>query len=799
MSLRFQLPWVISLAIPLIILLFVLLRLELVKYKDAEAKKKWQEGKLQRRKMQMFLWISRSLIVLFILLAIASPYALKQITTAGDQSVTILADKSRSFELFDPGIAPMLEEELSKYFPVQLKYVGLDETSAIGDGVLGSIRGNDNLILVTDGHANVGRSLTDIITYASSVNSTVNAVKLTPKKTDLAVEMIGPRRTVSDVDNNFIVEVDNPSGKEFQLTVTVDGKEVINKRTSETTHSFNKAFKQGVHKIIATIGVNDMFSQNNVFYKTVEVLDKPSVLYVSMQESPLLKVLKELYKVTVVQNVPENLGPFSTVILNDVPGFLPEDVEQLSNYVIEGNGLVAIGGDRSYNFGNYENEFIETLLPVVVGTGGRKEGEINVVLVIDISGSTGKRLTASGSKKVDVEKAQTLSLLSDFRPEDIVGVVAFNINAFTISEPVSLRENHDQLVDKILSLQDGGGTVIGAGIKRAMEMLADRPGSNNIVIISDGKTKHQRATFDIAAEAAEHGMRIYTIGIGKDTHVKIMQEISRLGRGAYFEPTQAQRLRIMFGRPPETLEGVPSDRFALVIMDNGHFITRNLDLNASISGFNQVVPKSSAQLLMSTHNGFPVLVVWRFGLGRVVSLATDDGSRYAGELLSPKKSEILSRSINWAIGDLNRRAPQFVDIKDTYIDRPVEVTVKRSTTPETDVVQLSKTDENIYTGIYTPTKIGFVDLLGTTIAVNYNTEYRDVGLNPKLNETVIATGGRMLDPNDVKEIVEQIKLNSKRIKIDNIFYRWPFLMLALLIFLVEVCFRRVIENRNLFK
>lgn len=797
--LKFQMPWIISLAIPTVILLFILLRVELVKFKDPDAKKRWAETKPQRRRMQLFLWVSRSLIVLLILMAVASPYALKQITTAGDQSVTILADKSRSFEVFDEDIAPRLEKELSSYFPVQLKYVAIDETSAVGDGLLGAVRGNDNIILVTDGHANVGRDLSDVIAYASSVNSTVNAVALRPERTDLSVEVAGPRRTVSDVDNKFVVQVDNPSGKEFRLVVTVDGREVLNKRTVEPAHSFTRAFSQGVHRIIARAEADDLFEENNVFYKTVEVLEKPRVLFVSMKESPLLKILNELYQVTAVKSVPENLAPFSAVILNDIPGFLTEDVDRLSEYVIDGNGLFVIGGDRSYNFGQYENEFIETLLPAVVGTGGRKEGEINAVLVIDISGSTGKRLTDAGSKKVDVEKAQAISLLSDFKPDDTVGIVAFNVNAFTISEPVKLSENQDQLVDKILTLKDGGGTVIAAGIKRAMEMLADQPGSSNIVIISDGKTKHQRATFDIAAEAAEYGMRVYTVGIGKDTHKRNMREIASLGRGAYFEPTQAQRLRIMFGRPPETAEGVPSERYALVLMDNSHFITRDLDLNATVSGFNQVVPKSSAQLLMSTHNGFPILVVWRFGLGRVVTFATDDGSRYAGELLSPKKSEIISRSINWAIGDLNRRAPHFVDIKDTHIDKPAEVTVKRSSEPENDLVELSKTDENIYQGTYRPDRTGFVELLGTTIAVNYNTEYLDIGLNPELNETVAATGGKMLDPDDVKEIVEHIKVTSKRMKTENVFYRWPFLLAALIIFLVEVCTRRVIENRNLFK
>ena len=72
----------------------------------------------------------------------------------------------------------------------------------------------------------------------------------------------------------------------------------------------------------------------------------------------------------------------------------------------------------------------------------------------------------------------------------------------------------------------------------------------------------------------------------------------------------------------------------MVILDNTHFITYNLSVDALISGYNYVLPKPSARILVTTNKNIPVLVGWRFGLGRVVVLGTDDGGRWAGELLN---------------------------------------------------------------------------------------------------------------------------------------------------------------------
>ena len=796
-ALTFTEPWIIGLFIPLLLLLFLMLAIRFVRFKDKKTQEEYEKTKSERARGRVFVGILRALAILCLLVAIAGPFAVQQVVTPGDQTVTVLADISKSFEIFDTSVAPRLKDRIDKYFPTQIRYVATDETSAIGDGVLANIKGNDNILLVSDGNNNYGRNLDDIIYYASTLNSTVNAIKMSPVKNDVSIQVLGPRKTVSDVENSFTVQVDNPSNLQYHLVVDVDGKRVVEKTTTEEIIPFSSKFTEGVHKITASVNVNDHFKQNNIFYKTIEVLDKPNILFISVKESPMLKILNELYNVEKKQMLPDSLDKYHAVILNDMPGLINSDVDLLSEFVIDGNGLIVLGGETSYNFGDYEDTLLETLLPVNIGTGGRKEGDINTVLCIDISGSTGKAFSQSGAKKVDVEKAQALSILKDFKPTDNVGVLAFNVNAFLLSGVSPLESKYQEVANKILTLQDGGGTVISTALKSAAEILIGAEGTKNIVVISDGKTKHLQETFRTAEQLADFGIRIYTVGIGKDTHVRNLEEIARLGRGNYFEPDQSQRLRILFGRPPETEEGKPMQYYPIVPVDNAHFITKDLDINASIGGYNQVVPKSAAQHLVSTIDGSPVVVVWRFGLGKVVTIATDDGSKYAGPLLRPQNSQLISRSINWAVGDLARRSVYFVDAKDTYVDKPIEITVKSQSMPSDPKIELSKIDKDLYSGVFHPTNAGFIDILGTTIAVNYNSEYADVGINPLLEEAVKSTGGQMLNPDEVEKIVELIKVNSRRIKTDNVFYRWLFILAALVLFLIDVCVRRFNENRKL--
>ena len=52
------------------------------------------------------------------------------------------------------------------------------------------------------------------------------------------------------------------------------------------------------------------------------------------------------------------------------------------------------------------------------------------------------------------------------------------------------------------------------------------------------------------------------------------------------------------------------------MVNKNHYITSDLDINGTITGFNDVTPKPGAQKLVAMTDGKPVLTAWRYGLGR---------------------------------------------------------------------------------------------------------------------------------------------------------------------------------------
>ena len=107
---------------------------------------------------------------------------------------------------------------------------------------------------------------------------------------------------------------------------------------------------------------------------------------------------------------------------------------------------------------------------------------------------------------------------------------------------------------------------------------------------------------------------------------------------------------------PESPQNLPPPESSLAgytvnVVNKNHYITAELDLNATVTGFNDVTPKSGAQRLAALPDGKPVLTVWRYGLGRVAALTVDDGSSWAGSLYASPSSQAISSTVNWAVGD----------------------------------------------------------------------------------------------------------------------------------------------------
>ena len=778
----FEKPSIFLLLIPIVILFIFLLKKKFVKLNLNP------EYESRRKKVKIVVFISRSLIILLLLIALATPFIERTKVIPGDPKVTILVDNSTSMELFDLNGINNLKSQLESSIPVELRYISSGEESSIGDGIVANMRRNENILLVSDGNNNHGITLGDVGVQANIINSTISVLNIIPNKYDASVFIYGSDKTISGVENTFTVIIQKTEVKQVRVIVEVDGRNILDQVTEEDQLEFKRSFDSGYHKIVAKIESEDHFKQNNIFYKNVKVVPKPKVLLYSKNDE-LVQLLNPLYELSKVDDLNVDLKPYNAIIVDDKD---IEDLEQyydkLSSFVSQGNGLFVIGGGNSYDSGNYTGSKFEQLLPAFVAKAGRKRGDVNIVLAIDISGSTG--VGFGGYRKVDVEKALAIQMINNLSLVHNVGVVAFSSYAYNLAEIKTMME-HKDLPDKISRLEFGGGTNILEGIKASLAMLQNKGGSKNVIILSDGVTSYKKEILDLVKYSASQGVHFYTVGVGGDTDGLFLKAIAEEGNGVYFEPDTTQQIRLLFG----DLES-SGDRkiFPLVVLDKNHFITNNLKLKGTLYGFNQIVPKTTSKLLITTDIGDPILTVWRYGLGRVASLGTDY-KIYGFELLNRDNSLLFTRTSNWVIGDPERNNARFIDIKDGVVGNNVEVLVKSDVQPVAEGIAFYKIEENLYRGYVTPNDVGFSNLLGAVYAVNYKLEYLDIGMNDELDKLVSATNGKKFNQDQTNEIVDFIKNNSRREVLTNKSYSWIFLLIALLLCLVEIGFRRMMLYR----
>ena len=779
-------PWVLLLIIPLIPITIWLLKHQFLVVKEE------LEVKRQKRKVRRLMYFTRIVLFILVLIALASPFVQKEKMIEGDPFIQLLVDNSTSMSVFQD-VSQQLAAGLEKKMNTEVKIIGTGTVSNIGDSVLNNLEPHGSILLLSDGNANSGADLGDVALFASKLNASINTINLKSVKNDASVRVVGPSKTLENAENTFAVLINRVGDvKGVHLKVMLDDEVVHDEITTKNTFQFSRQLTKGTHRITASIVTQDFFPNNNVFYKTVKVVPQPKILLYSEKSSPMETLLKQLYVVDVSSSLPQNLQDYYAIVINDINADQLDPVTDVMNdFVADGNGMVVFGGENSYEKGNYRNSIFETLLPVIVGRPEKKEGDVLIAIVIDISGSQGTPFGRFESS-ADFSKAATVDIMRNLKIDTRVAILAFNTQAYLLSEPSPIFAKKDA-ENIIARLKWGGGTNIGAGLLKAMGVLNQFSGSKNIVLLSDGKTQASATAYEAARLASNSGIKIYTVGVGPSTDEATMMDIAEISNGIYFRATEESRLKILFG--PVDEQDSPTGQMELVILNQNHFITANFEPDAALYGFNQVSPKDAGRLLATTSTGQPVLTVWRLGLGRIAAYSVDDGSKWAGSLLGEGNSRLIARTMNWAIGDPERKAASFIDAKDTRINEPAEITVKASVPPKADNLVFYKIDEDIYSGSIIPTQIGFQEIAGTVFAVNYETEFENLGTSPALKKIVGSTGGRIFDATDIDEIVDHAKTKAKRVINSRDYVRWPFIILAILVFIVEIFIRRVVRKQ----
>ncbi|MCP4418690.1 MAG: VWA domain-containing protein [Chloroflexi bacterium] len=591
---------------------------------------------------------------------------------------------------------------------------------------------------------------------------------------------------------------------------------------------------------------NDTFFQNNELAAFTEVLGPPRVLLVANDgtvaddgtpqpdESPQLLLALQATGLEVDRITPTDfpaslaqLSNYGSIILVNVnaKNLSPRKMETLQSYVRDlGGGLVVIGGPQSYGMGGYFKTPLEEMLPVEMQIKDQERfPSVSIVIVIDRSGSMGMQEGGLTKIQLAAEGAvRVVELLNDFDEITVIPVDTQPDNQIG-PLPANQREEAIKLIRQIGA--GGGGIYVRTGLEAAAGALAQSSSQvKHIILLADGADSEQKEGVPELIEGlVAEDVTLTAVSIGDGPDVPWLQEMARLGNGRFHFTDQAANLPQIFTQETTSIQRtyLIEERFFPDLVSNSPILA-GITAVPPLYGYVGTSPKDTAQVILNSHQGDPLLATWQYGLGRSVAWTSDATGRWGQDWVQWEGfPPFWAQTVRWTISQ-NRDSN--VETVISYTDEQANLTVDargsngnflNNLTLEANVVAPDGTVNNVtlaqvapgrYEAQFTPKMDGayFIRVAGSDgteenvvgqtsgWVLGYSPEYREFETNPQLLETAAElTGGRDLVGLETAVFDHTLPTEATTRPI------WTWLTLAAVLLLpLDIAVRRLVITRR---
>ena len=195
--------------------------------------------------------------------------------------------------------------------------------------------------------------------------------------------------------------------------------------------------------------------------------------------------------------------------------------------------------------------------------------KLNLVVALDISGSMSSgfngyyydnpmKYEEEYKRKMQVANESLNILVDQLKDDDRFGLVLFESNATTMKKLELLEEtNVERLKERILQIQETGGTNMEAGYKEATGLLDEFKDvdsdeyENRIIVITDampntGRTDRE-SLIGMIENNADDGIYTTFIGVGVDFNTELIQTISDVRGANYYSVHSSKEFKERMG------------------------------------------------------------------------------------------------------------------------------------------------------------------------------------------------------------------------------------------------------------
>jgi hypothetical protein len=275
---------------------------------------------------------------------------------------------------------------------------------------------------------------------------------------------------------------------------------------------------------------------------------------------------------------------------------------------------------------------------------------VALLIVLDRSGSMTAQV--QGQTKMSLANQCAVLALNVLQPKDYFGVLAVDVRSHTVV-PLAQHATKNAEEQKILSITAGGGGIyIYTSLVEAFAQIRDVPARiKHIILFSDTADAEEKvagemgdgtrgggSSLDLASAMLASKITTSVVGLGLETDkdTAFCRQLAERGNGRFYLTSDATTLPQIFST--ETMKVAQSslveEPFLAMAVRKSPLIA-GLDWSQSplLLGYNATKPKPTADILLATERGEPLLATWRYGLGQAAAFTSDAKSRWAAEWL----------------------------------------------------------------------------------------------------------------------------------------------------------------------
>ena len=215
---------------------------------------------------------------------------------------------------------------------------------------------------------------------------------------------------------------------------------------------------------------------------------------------------------------------------------------------------------RLNSFSDEDEFFLSVGLNSGIEEGNFKRKKLNLVVVLDISGSMGSSFDAyhydnmgnrvnndksdKHKKKMQIANESIVAMLSHLKDDDRLGIALFDHGAYK-AKPLSRvgMSDKEAIRDHILALSERGGTNWSAGYNEGLKLFegintSDPLYENRIIFLTDAMPNtgelSKNKLFGLAKNASERNIHTTFVGVGVDFNNDLVEYVSKTKGANYF-------------------------------------------------------------------------------------------------------------------------------------------------------------------------------------------------------------------------------------------------------------------------